>query len=154
WIRRHLLMRKPLDELADDTRILPPVIRQDRVIVSMPGVREVCCLDLESGRSIWTQPIPNLRGLIGVTDDQVVADTITGLMVLDAETGNPRWRRTVDDQLDGFRLENTTLLVSRRDRDAKEKSQVRVLRFDLSSGAERGETILSLTNGELNQMGP
>ena len=53
WVRRHLLMRKPVDELAEDFRVAPPKIIGERVIVSSPGVREICCLDEQTGRNIW-----------------------------------------------------------------------------------------------------
>ena len=154
WLRHHTLMQKPTDELAEDGRVAAPEIRNGRVFVTIPGVREVSCLDLDSGRTVWERPMTNLRGLIDVTDSRVLVETVTGLVALDVESGQVAWSRPIETRLEAMTIHGPTLLVTRRGTFPNNRSKPILTWLDLNSGEELGQTLVDVADREECQLGP
>ena len=154
WLKRMTLMQKPVDELAEDARLAPPVIQSDRVIVAIPGVREVECLNLDSGMKIWAVPVTNLRGLISATESRAVLDTTTHLLAIDTETGMVAWRYPCETRLEACSVEDTTLLISRRETFANRRSRPILTWLDLRTGHEHGQSLVDVAEREEFQLGP
>ena len=154
WIRRHTLLQRPVDELAEDFRMAPPSIRDGRVIVTLPGVREVCCLDLKSGRTLWDRAMPGLKGIVHTTDSEVVVETVSGLTSLDSDSGNVVWQRPIDTRLEATVVDGRTLLTTRRVTFPNNRSKPIVTRLDLDTGRELYSALLDVQDREEFQLGP
>lgn len=154
WLRRHTLMLKPVDERSEDFRVAMPIVRNGQVTVSLPGVREVCCLDLETGRTIWERPITNLRGIACATESYIIVDSAIGLLALDANSGESTWTYPADGRLEGVVFDGSTLVVSRRAVYTNHKSKPCLVWLDANSGAERAQTLLESAEREECQFGP
>lgn len=154
WLRRSTLLQKPVDEIAEDFRVAAPVVNKDKVIVSIPGVREVSCLDLANGRTLWERPITNLRGLIATTDTRVIVDCVDGLVALDANSGEFCWKYPVESRLEALVVSGPTLIISRRAIYQQNRSKPLLVWLDLESGQERGQTLLDVPEREEFQLGP
>lgn len=105
WLRKQIWIRPPTfdpsqarDWLAQTPA--PPIVGGDRVIVAQPGVWGVECLDFNTGRLVWRQPMGTLVRLVGRTPRQVVVETSEAIVSLDAGTGRVRWMHPVDECLD------------------------------------------------------
>ena len=153
WLRRSTLLQKPVDELADDARVAPPVIQSGRVITTLPGVREVTCLDLESGAINWSTPIFNMRGLIDSSDRRVVIETVSGLTALDAQTGEIAWQFPIDSRLEALNSDGTCLTVTRRSTLPGNKSRPVLMWIDLQTGHELAQTSISIVERDEIQVG-
>ena len=154
WTRRQTLMQKPTDELAEDQRVAAPVIKAGRVVLTVPSVREVSCLDLESGRSIWSRPVTNLRGLLSVSETRVLIETVTGIVALNAQSGDVVWERPVEPRLEAFNVEGPTLVVSRRVTFPNNRSKPVLIWLDSQTGEERGQSLIEVADREEFQLGP
>lgn len=154
WLKKSMLMQKPVDELAEDTRVTPPVIESDRVVVSIPGVREVQCLSLESGMTIWERPIANLRGLIGVSGTIAIADTTTQLVAMDTRSGKVMWRSASKNRLEACCIADTTVLTSRRVTREDRRSRPLLTWRDLQTGRVTQESLVDVPPRDEFQMGP
>ncbi len=154
WLRRHILLRSPVDELAEDFRVSRPAIKDDRVIVTMPGVRELQCLNLETGRTIWERPITHLRGLAGITGSNVIADTTRGLEAVDATTGKLLWRYPLPSRLEVFQTDEQTVLLAKRAESTDNKSKPLLIWLDAQSGRELDQSMVEVKGREQFQLGP
>ena len=153
WLRRHILMRKPVDELADDFRLARPVMTGSTVIVTMPGVRELCCLDLETGRAVWRQPITNLRGMLNVIAQAVIVDTVSGFEGFRVDTGERLWRTRMADRLEAIAVDENSLIVSQRATSPDQLNRPVLMRLDSNTGERGGQVELNEPRKDL-QFGP
>jgi outer membrane protein assembly factor BamB len=154
WLRRHLWLPKTVDDLSEDFRVADPAIRGDRVIVSVPGVRTINCMDLETGRSIWQRTLPELRGLLSVTGNRVLADTTDGLMALSSDDGSIVWTKSLGVGLEAFQTDEKTLLVAHRVTLAPNRTRPYLLWLDLASGRELAQSEVDGLERTEAQLGP
>jgi len=106
WARRQIWAPRP-DKEEDDQAPLwrqhthePPLIVGSRVYATQPGVWAVECLDLATGRLIWRRGLFDLKKVLGIAQSRVIVGTTSGLLAIDAETGNDLWRHEADNLLD------------------------------------------------------
>jgi len=154
WLRREILMQKPIDELAEDFRVGAPIIQGDRVIVAMPGVREVRCLDLETGRTRWERPLSQLRGLLHATESRIIADTVGPLVALNSQTGEVAWSNPLETRLEATAVDRSTLVLSHRINLPNHRSKPGLSWLDIETGAERAQTLIQSNEREEFQLGP
>ena len=154
WLRRNTFLQKPVDELTEDTRVAPPVIQSGHVITALPGVREVTCLDLDSGSILWERPIFNLRGLVTASLSRLVVDTPTNLIGIDSASGEIAWQRQVDARLEAVNLDGQTLTITRRTTFPNNRSKPVLQWLDLETGEERAQCLIDVADREEFQMGP
>jgi outer membrane protein assembly factor BamB len=154
WTRRQTLIPKPTDELAEDQRVVAPVVIAGRVILTIPGVREVSCLELDSGRLVWSRPVTDLRGLLHVSNTRVLVDTVKGLVSLDVRSGEIAWQRSIESRLEAFLVDGPTLVCTRRVPFPKDRSKPVFVWVDLETGEELGQSLVETADREEVQLGP
>ncbi len=154
WTRRQMFIQKPTDELAEDQRVVAPVVKAGRVILTVPGVREVSCLELDSGRIVWSRPITDLRGLLYVGETRVLIETVKGLAGLDVRSGDIVWRRPVESRLEACIVDGPTLVFARRVTFPNNRSKPVLVWLDSETGEERGQTLVDVADREEFQLGP
>lgn len=154
WMRRHTYLQKPADELIEDARVSRPLIRDGHVIVAMPGVRQISCLDLESGSIHWEHPIVNLRGILAASGTRILLDTVTGLVALNFDTGETEWQRPIENRLESFHLEGQTLIVGRRIVFQNGKSKPALQWLETETGQELGQSMVDVAEREEFELGP
>jgi outer membrane protein assembly factor BamB len=101
WVRRQEWISPQDDrDWARQTQALP-IVWQDRLFVTQPGVAAVECIDAESGELAWRKVFPGLMRMLGVADNRLIVQTQSGLVALAADKGNPLWFHDVGDLLEG-----------------------------------------------------
>ncbi|WP_157605349.1 outer membrane protein assembly factor BamB family protein [Schlesneria paludicola] len=148
WLRRHLTLRRPVDELADDFRVHAPIVNGQCVIVALPGVREVCCFDLQNGRTVWSRPIADVRGILGASDSRIVVDTPRGLLSLSRESGAPVWFVPIAHRMEMFWLNGTTCAVAHRVDAGGSRSMPVMTWLNVETGARLGQSPI---HGDLSE---
>ncbi len=154
WLRRHTWLPKMIDELSEDFRVFTPVLMGGRIVVSIPGVRAVSCLNLVTGRLIWERPISDLRGAVTVSDSRVLVDTTTGLTALSADDGTVAWSQPLDARLEALHADGKVVVVAHRAKLVGNKSKPFLMWLDLNTGRELAQSQVDGVEREENQLGP
>jgi outer membrane protein assembly factor BamB len=154
WLRRHLWMPRAVDDLAEDFRVIAPIVRGNRVYMSVPGVRSVCCMDLETGRQLWCSAQPDLRGIIGIHGSRVLLDTRLGLVALSANDGQHCWTQPLESRLEGFFADDKTVVATQRVLMEPNKTRPYLMWLDLESGREIAQSKLDGFERPEVQVGP
>lgn len=154
WLRRHLWLPKQIDDLAEDFRVAMPVIQDDRVIVSVPGVRAVCCMDLETGRQIWNKVVPTLRGIVCCYQSRILLDTTDGLMALSKDDGQIAWTRAFEMRLEAIHTDDRVVLTAQRLTVAPNKTRPYFAWLDLATGRELAQSEIDGFERTECQFGP
>lgn len=154
WVRRHLWLPRSVDDLAEDFRIAAPVVRGDRVVVSVPGVRAVVCMDLETGRQVWSRPMPDLRGVMGIHGDRILVDTTGGLVALEVNGGHVVWNHPLESMLESFQTDDRFVVVAQRVTLAPNKTRPNLVWLDLASGREVAQSQVTGFERTEAQFGP
>lgn len=154
WLRRHLWLPKQVDDLRDDFRVAPPFIQGNRVVMSVPGVRTVSCLDLETGRQIWTRSLPDARGVIAMQGAKILVDTINALTALSAQDGNVLWSRPMESRLEAFHVDDRYVVAAQRITSAPNKTQSSLVWLSLDSGTEISQSEVGGFERPETQLGP
>jgi hypothetical protein len=58
-------------------------------------------VDVDTGRSRWTRTLPGVQRLIGLSEDRLLVETSDGFLALNADSGEPIWRRDAGPRLEG-----------------------------------------------------
>ena len=57
---------------------MPPLVAEERVYATQPGVWGVECMDIESGRLLWRQGDGDLTRLAGMVGERLILSTSWG----------------------------------------------------------------------------
>jgi outer membrane protein assembly factor BamB len=104
WVRRQIWSPRP--EKGGDAPLWrqqphePPLVAGARVYATQPGVWAVECLDLETGRLVWRRGLFDVTDVLGCIERRLIVGTVSGLLALDADSGNTLWRCDVENRLD------------------------------------------------------
>jgi len=72
--------------------VLPaPLVLGRGVVATQPGVWGLECVDLDSGRLRWRQPLGGILRLVGAAADKLVVQTDDALLGLDTGSGKVLW---------------------------------------------------------------
>lgn len=153
WVRQHRLDEQPVNEPIDFRSSLP-IVDGDHVIVTQPRVAAICCLDLATGRIVWQRPIVRLRGLLGRSESNVIADTSMGIVAIDSTTGKVAWQDDFHERLEGFTIEDQSLIVAVREPVNENNSRPAIIRIDFKTGAVKESTYPEVTPRREFQLGP
>ncbi len=154
WMRRHTYIQKPTDEMSEDQRVVAPIVKAGQVILTVPGVRAVSCLELDSGGIVWSRPITDLRGLLDVSETRVLIETAKGVVSLDVRSGDIAWQRPMETRLEAFVVDGPTLVFARRVSFPNNRSMPVLVWLDSQTGEERGQSLVDVADREEFQLGP
>lgn len=154
WLRKQLWIDPQLDRdwmMLDANR---PLVHGDRVFLLPQNVREVCCVNLQTGRRIWSRPLTAGRRLIAATTHGLVLQTDRGIMLLDAEDGRTLWERAIEDPLHACLADDTCVVFAERIRQAPNRIVPSLGWLETRSGRTLGQTLLESLNGKEVFLGP
>jgi hypothetical protein len=134
WLRKQVAL--PADE--EPRWVLqmyhPPLLDGPRMFVAQPGVRNIECLDITTGRRHWQAVLPEVVGLVGMAQGRLIARTETDLRALDPATGQTQWRYPTSE-LHSFQLaDDSAILVALREQLPNQQFQTRLTWLDLATG--------------------
>ncbi len=146
WVRRQLYT--PPDEAPawGGQHQEPPLVDGRRLFLTQPGVHALECVDVDTGRSIWTKTMPDIRRLIGLEQGRLLVETSGGFVALQSDNGEPLWRHETTDRLEG-RLCGAPggLMYVRPSVGERDDVQPRpeLVWLDLATGRERHRAVLN-----------
>ena len=91
WLRSQTTVPVSVESSWQRRSFDPPLINNDRVYVTQPGIQVVDCLDRVGGELRWRAVVPSLRQLAGVSTSHAVIIVNDGLQALDCENGVIAW---------------------------------------------------------------
>lgn len=92
WVRQQSWTPPLLDPMRRIRAWQPPLIHDETVLVSQPGIDGVDCLDRASGRLLWSQMVPGLKRVVGLTGEQLLVERQDGLESLALNDGRSLWQ--------------------------------------------------------------
>jgi hypothetical protein len=136
----------------------PPLVLGDRVYVTQRDVRAVECLDRDTGRLIWRYAASSVRRLAGVCGETAVIETADGFIGVQAENGEPRWRRDIPHLLEA-RLcsadpSGGTMVYARREATAGSQWRPSLVWLDVLTGRDMAVCPLPEMIGREPLLGP
>jgi len=98
WVRKHLSL--PHEERPEWVfqHFAPPLLIDSRLLSVQPGVEAIECLEVATGRLLWSFAQERPRRLLGRSGERVIAETESGLVALDLADGKIAWRRDEPQQ--------------------------------------------------------
>jgi outer membrane protein assembly factor BamB len=166
WVRKHLWVPVAVDAFWRVQAQAPPLVADGRVFVLEPGVPAVLAIDAASGRVRWQASLPEARRVLGIVrtgaggatpaGESLVVERSTGLVALDAATGQFQWRFESPDLLDASLVDaRDGVLAAVREPVPHEKAFQPVLVWlDPQSGQVRQRTPLGLLKDPDPRLGP
>jgi len=157
WVRREQWLPVSEDRTSAYQSHDSPLVIDRRVILAQPGVRSVQCVDLDTGRAQWRQPLPDVRRLVGQVDGTLIVETDDGLLALSVEDGKRLWHHPAERLMDG-RLWGGPggLLYAARElvSDANGPYRARLVWVDLKTGQAKASTTLGGWEDRDLKLGP
>ncbi len=101
WVRRQEWISPQDDRDWARQYQAPPIVWQDLLFVTQPGVAAVECIDAESGELLWRRVFPGLMRVAGLAENRLIVQTQSGFVGLVPSNGHPRWFHDVGDVLEG-----------------------------------------------------
>jgi outer membrane protein assembly factor BamB len=157
WVRRQEWISPQDDRDWARQYQAPPVVWQDRLFVTQPGVAAVECVDVDSGELYWRRVFSGLVRLSGIVDDRLIVETQSGLVALAPAKGDVLWYHDVGDLLDGQLCGGPgKLLYARRERAEGQSGMLRpvLVWLDPATGAERASFAMDSLKHDHPMFGP
>lgn len=155
WVRRQMWIPSMQAPAANEQSAGIPLVLGNRLFVSQPGVFAAECLDLDTGRRIWQQPLPDIRRLIGVSGDKLVVETAKGWQAYAAANGKLIWRHDAEQILDAHVCPNSgDLLVSQREPHANDTFRPVLVWINSETGRETARLPLDPLADKQPMLGP
>ncbi len=154
WLRRPVWLPPPVDDLLGDDRASPPRIDGEQLHLAIPGSRAVECVEISTGKLLWRTPEPDLCGFRGLANRRLVLDVGPGFHVLDAESGETVWRKSLDGLLDACLIDDQTILCAQREPSAALQRRPVLVWLSLAAGNELHRSPLETGHRDAWQLGP
>ena len=166
WVRKELSVPVAVESFWMVQAQSPPLVADGRLFVTQPGVPAVVALDAASGRMLWKASLPEARRVLGIVRmgesgpnkaaETLVVERSSGIVVVDAATGDFRWRFESPDLLDGCLVGTRDgVLVTVREQVPNEKAFQPVLVWlDPQSGQPRYRAALAALKDPDPRFGP
>jgi PQQ-like domain len=136
WLRRHVRVPWPIDDLRYRGASRDPLLLQAGLCVAAEGGRTVSMLKPATGELIWETVVPELHGVVGGTADLVLAATSTGVVALDGTTGEVRWSYEIPQRLELFHAGDGSLCVGVRLKTGPDAGKPALVWLNTATGAE------------------
>jgi len=155
WVRRQLWIPSSQALAANEQSPALPIVVGKRLFVMLPGVFTLECLDLETGRRIWQQPIPDWRRLLGTSGQRLIVETARGWQAHAMATGLPLWQHDAEQVLDAQVCPASgELLVAQRDQLPGDQWKPVLVWLDPESGRETARWPLDALPDKQPMLGP
>jgi len=162
WIRQQIWIPAPSHDYSKAARWLrrrheSPLAADGRIYVTQPGVWNIECLDLQTGRLIWREAVSELTALLGRVEQRLIVETAEGFLAKDVGAGKTVWYHDAADRLDGWLCGPGAGIVYSRTADAEDASKGRdiiLVYLDPASGEVRGTSILDASTHKEPAFGP
>ncbi len=154
WLRKPTWLPGPVDDLVTDGRGAEPFLVGDRLVQCVPGSRSIDGIDVPTGRLLWRTPVPEVRGLRGVTAHRAVVDVGEGLMGLDLANGDIVWKSRLNGVLESWAMDDQMILCARRGSSLTPQHRPCLVWLDAVTGRELAQTQLDAVDREEWQLGP
>lgn len=155
WVRRQIWIPPTQAPAGNEQSESAPLVLGNRLFVSQPGVFAVVCLDLDTGRRVWQQPLPDVRRLIGATGERLVVETARGWQAFAANTGKPLWQRDAEQILDANICPTTgDLLVAQREAQPNDTWRPVLVWLNSETGREIARLPLESLTDKQPMLGP
>ncbi len=166
WLRRQLWTARPTGNPTVTLRWLmqrhtPPLVIGDRVYATQPGVWNVECLDLDTGRLIWRQAFSELVGLVGAEwqhdSGRIIVETTDGFLALSPDSGKILWQHDASQRLSARLLGQPGGLLYARlveSQDAQQPPRIVLTWLDPATGGVRASSALNTPTQAAPLFGP
>ena len=155
WVRQDVWIPPALDPDHQQRHHQPPLVVDDRVYVTQPGVRSVDCVELGTGRLHWRLAPSDVRRLLGLAGDRLLIETDEGIQAVSAQTGRNLWHHDAADLLEGYLAGGPGgLLYLRRVPIGSDRWYPELVWLDLDSGRPKGRSPMRGLAGKQPAVGP
>lgn len=170
WMRRETWLTSAVDSRALARHRDPPLIHDDVVYVTQPGMPGVECLDLATGQLRWQFVSPKLARLVGLVAEKptkekskdektapprLVVQTGEGLVALDSDSGVPLWYHDADSLMEAQLCGGPGgALYLQREKITDKLSRPKLVWVDPATGRATGSTVLDDWKNERPACGP
>ncbi|MGE5192556.1 MAG: PQQ-binding-like beta-propeller repeat protein [Deltaproteobacteria bacterium] len=155
WVRRQLWIPPAQAPAGNEQSAGVPLVVGNRLFVTQPGVFAVECLDLDTGRRIWEQAVPDMRRLIGVAGQRVIVETARGWQAHAVSTGKLLWQHDAEQILDAHVCPPTgDLVVAHREPQANDTWQPVLVWINPETGRETAHLPLESLADKQPMLGP
>jgi outer membrane protein assembly factor BamB len=155
WVRRQMWIPSNQAPTANEQSGSLPLVLGNRLFATQPGVFAVECLDLDTGRRIWQQPVPDIRRLVGVSSERVIIETARGWQACAAATGKPSWQFDAEQILDAnFCPASGQLVVAHREAQANDTWRPVLVWINAETGRETARLPLESLADRQPMLGP
>ncbi|EAQ77851.1 PQQ-binding-like beta-propeller repeat protein [Blastopirellula marina] len=99
WVRKQT--SAPASARVDLVRQqeMAPIVIDNRVIVRQPGALSIDCIDIATGRLLWSEFAPDLERCVGTAEGKLIYLEHHGAVALSTDDGGVVWRRSDDWQV-------------------------------------------------------
>jgi outer membrane protein assembly factor BamB len=137
WVRHQLWIPPGQAPAANEQSPNVPLVIGKRLFVTQPGVFAVECLDLDTGRRLWQEPIPDLRRLLGFAGPRLVIETARGWQAYAPESGKLLWQHEGEQVLDAqICPASGDLLVAQREQQPGDQWRAVLVWLSAETGRE------------------
>ena len=166
WVRKELSVPVAVESFWMVQSQAPPLVADGRLFVTQPGVPAVVALDAASGRVLWKVSLPEARRVLGIVRtgesgpnkaaETLVVERSSGIVAIDAATGDFRWRFESQELLDAYLVGTRDgVLVTVREQVPNEKAFQPVLVWlDPQSGQPKHRAALATLKDPDPRFGP
>ncbi len=156
WVRKQNMASSEDDRRWVEHMFQRPIVRNGRLYVTQPGVRSVECVAVETGRQYWSVSLPEVVGIIGMTDDLLVVRSTNGVCGIDLVAGTVRWRVDAGELYSFHLVDGKRLLLAGREQvsDTSDRRQPRLTWIDPADGKRLATTTISTLADSDPRLGP
>ena len=155
WVRRQVWIPTTQEPAAIDQQPLSPIVAGGRIYVLQRGVAGVECLDLEGGRRVWHEALPDARRILGLAGERLLVETASGVLALESDTGRRLWTRDVAQPLDAHLCPGSgNLLLTHREPFQGDTWQPMLCWVDPATGQDTGAWPLEKLADKQPMLGP
>jgi outer membrane protein assembly factor BamB len=157
WVRKLPWLPREIDASYGYQGYDGPLVDGRRAFFTQPGMRAIECVEIDSGRSVWSRCLSDVRRLIGKVEGVLLAETDRGLVGLDPETGEPLWHHDQSELLDARAWDGSgRLMYAMREKSETPATPWRValVWLDVATGQEVARSSIAQLQDTAPMFGP